>query len=170
VLFVETHDLPIVDVAVDFPAGSARDAPAKPGVAAMTLRLMRMGADGIGEDEISSRLADVGAEMSSRFDPDRAGFSIRTLSGLREREQALRVLESAGRPTFPQGIIEAQQRRHCGGDTAGSPPTGVRAVVGHPYAMRGSAKPIRWRLDSMGPDDFYRASSPAGQWFRSSGT
>ena len=34
VLFVETHDLPMLDLAVDFPGGTGRDAPDKSGAAA----------------------------------------------------------------------------------------------------------------------------------------
>ena len=39
-LFVETHDLPMLDVAVDFPAGSSRDTREKSGLAALTLRML----------------------------------------------------------------------------------------------------------------------------------
>jgi zinc protease len=86
VLFVETHDLPMLDLAVDFPAGASRDAADKSGAASMTLGLMRSGAAQFGEDEISERLANIGADMSGRFDMDRAGYGLRTLSSARERE------------------------------------------------------------------------------------
>src|SRR5882672_5948728 len=39
VLFVETHDLPMFDLAVDFPAGTSRDASDKSGAASLTLAL-----------------------------------------------------------------------------------------------------------------------------------
>ncbi|HZF24115.1 MAG TPA: insulinase family protein, partial [Burkholderiales bacterium] len=68
VLFVETHDLPMLDVAVDFPAGSSRDTREKSGLAALTLRMLRLGAEGLEEDQIAERLADVGADIGGRFD------------------------------------------------------------------------------------------------------
>ena len=40
VLFVESHELPMLDIAVDFPAGSARDPAAKAGLAQLTHRLL----------------------------------------------------------------------------------------------------------------------------------
>ena len=47
VYFVENHDLPIIDVAVNFPAGSARDTKATSGVAGVTRYMMTLGADGM---------------------------------------------------------------------------------------------------------------------------
>ena len=46
VLFVESRDLPILDVAVDFRAGSAFDPADRSGLAAMTQHLARFGAGG----------------------------------------------------------------------------------------------------------------------------
>ena len=73
-MFVETHDLPMIDLAVDFPAGASRDTPDKSGAASMTLGLMRAGAAGYSEEAISERLANIGADLSGRFDMDRAGY------------------------------------------------------------------------------------------------
>ncbi|HYJ18092.1 MAG TPA: insulinase family protein, partial [Burkholderiales bacterium] len=86
VLFVETHDLPMLDVSVDFPAGASRDTREKSGAASLTLRLMGLGVQGMLEEQISERFADVGAQPSGRFDADRAGFSLRTLSSAPERD------------------------------------------------------------------------------------
>ena len=41
VLFVENHDIPMLDVSVDFPAGSGFDTPEKSGAASMTNNLLR---------------------------------------------------------------------------------------------------------------------------------
>ncbi|HSG93146.1 MAG TPA: insulinase family protein, partial [Methylotenera sp.] len=43
VYFVENHDLPIVDISVNFAAGSARDSAEKSGVAGVTRYLMTLG-------------------------------------------------------------------------------------------------------------------------------
>src|SRR5262245_28662977 len=68
VYFVENRDLPMVDVSVEFPAGSGYDTAEKAGLAAMTNRLLTLGANGMTEDEIARRLADVGAQFGRRFD------------------------------------------------------------------------------------------------------
>src|SRR5271166_5982303 len=78
VYFVEDHDLPMLDVAVDFAAGSGFDTAEKSGVAGLTLGLLDLGAEGLSEDDISRNMADIGAQMGDRFEPDRAGVSLRT--------------------------------------------------------------------------------------------
>ena len=91
VYFVENHDLPIIDLSVNFAAGSARDVPEKSGLAGMTRYLMTLGAAGMSDEEISRKMADVGAVMGGELDADRAAFKLRTLSQAREREQALDI-------------------------------------------------------------------------------
>ncbi len=112
VLFVESHEIPMLDVAVDFPAGSAYDPAGKAGLAHLTQGLLDQGAGGLSETEIAHRLADVGAVLGGRFERDRAGVSLRTLSSLREREAALdvmtRVLQS---PAFPHAIVAREKKR-----------------------------------------------------------
>ena len=109
VYFVENHDLPMLDVSVEFPAGAGYDRPEKAGLAAMTSRLLNAGADGMSEDDISRRMADVGAEFGGRFDTDRAGFALRTLSSDRERRQALDIFARVLRaPTFPQDVLTSK--------------------------------------------------------------
>jgi len=46
VYFVENHDLPMLDVAVDFPAGSGFDNAEKSGLAGLTHALLDLGAEG----------------------------------------------------------------------------------------------------------------------------
>jgi zinc protease len=166
VLFVETHDLPMLDLAVDFPAGASRDSRDKSGAASLTLGLMRSGAGAFGEDEISERLASVGADMSGRFDTDRAGYGLRSLSSARERDEALGLLAAVlQKPTFPQQIFEREQQRMLAGlKEAETRPEVLadrefrRLLYGeHPYSLRGSGEvetvaKLR-REDLM---DFYR--------------
>ncbi len=147
VLFVETHDLPMLDIAVEFPAGASRDPAGRSGVASLTLGLMRTGASALGENEISERLANVGAELSGRFDMDRAGYSLRSLSGPRERSEALGVLEAVlQKPTFPQDVFEREQQRMLAGLREAETKPQVladrefrRLLYGrHPYALAGA--------------------------------
>lgn len=145
VYFVENRDLPILDLAVDFPAGSGFDTPEKAGLASMTSHLLRLGADGLGEDEIARRFADVGAVVGSRFNIDRAGLGLRTLSNAAEREQALGLfLRILRRPEFPQPVLEREKVRVIDAireaDTRPediSDRTFQRLIYGnHPYGLR----------------------------------
>jgi len=112
VFFVENRDLPMIDVGVEIPAGSGYDAPERSGTAALVQQMLRLGAEGMDENEISRRIADVGAHLGGRFDPDRAGVSLRTLSSARERDQALDVLARVlQRPTFPPDILAREKAR-----------------------------------------------------------
>jgi zinc protease len=172
VLFVETRDLPMLDIAVDFPAGASRDALDKSGAASLTLGLMRDGAAQYGEEEISERLANVGAELSARFDMDRAGYSLRTLSSLRERDEALRLLAAVlQKPTFPQQIFEREQQRTLAGLKEAETKPDVIAdrefrhllYGSHPYSLRGSGEvETVAKLRREDVVDFYRGHFTAG--------
>jgi len=145
VYFVENHDLPMLDLSVEFPAGAGYDRPAKAGAASMTQRLLRAGADKMTEDDVEQRLADVGAELGGRFDNDRAGLSLRTLSSARERQQALDVFARVLRaPDFPRAVLEREKVRLIGSlkeadtrpDTIVSRTFYRMAYGDHPYALR----------------------------------
>jgi zinc protease len=149
VYFVENHDLPMLDISVEFPAGAGYDQPAKSGVASMTQRLLKSGADGMSEDDVARRLADIGAQLGGRFDPDRAGLSVRTLSSEKERRQALDILARSLRaPSFPSEVLEREKVRLVGSlkeadtkpDTIVSRTFYHLAYREHPYALRSSGE------------------------------
>jgi len=150
VYFVANRGLPMLDVSVDVPAGSAFDAPEKAGLAGMTSGLVRMGAAGMSEDEIDRRLADVGAVMNHRYDTDRAGLSLRTLSDPKRRGQALDVMTGVlSAPAFPAATVERERARYVSGlkEADLTPDTRAnteffRLVFGrHPYGQRPSGDP-----------------------------
>jgi zinc protease len=149
VYFVENHDLPMLDLSVEFPAGAAYDRAEQAGLAAMTNRLLVTGAEGISEDDIASGMADVGAQFGSRFDTDRAGLSLRTLSSARERGQALAIFSRVLRaPTFPQKVLEREKVRLVGAlKEADTQPGTIAsrnfyrlAYPAHPYGLRESGE------------------------------
>jgi zinc protease len=108
VYFVETRAIPVLDVAVEFPAGSAWDAGRPAGVAHLTLEMLKAGSARFSEDESNQRLADVGAELGESFDRDRAGLRLRTLSS--ERVRALEVLaDILQAPQFPAPALERER-------------------------------------------------------------
>ena len=150
VYFVESHDLPMLDVSVEFPAGSGRDTHESSGLASLTQRLMRLGTQSSDENEIARKLADVGANLNPTFDVDRAGYSLRTLSSDAEQQQALQVLaQILQAPTFPEAVLEREKARVIAGlkesDTKPeniAPRTFMALVFGnHPYALRTTGEP-----------------------------
>jgi zinc protease len=114
VYFVENHDLPIIDMAVNFPAGSARDTKTTSGVAGVTRYLMTLGADGMSEEAITNAFADIGANMGGELDADRAAFKLRTLTF--ESPKALQTFNKIlHKPDFPVAILEREKTRIVAG-------------------------------------------------------
>ncbi|HUW28735.1 MAG TPA: pitrilysin family protein [Sulfuriferula sp.] len=149
VYFVESHDLPILDVSVDFPAGTALEPANQGGVANLTRQLLSLGAGGLDDNQIASGMADVGAELGGRFDADRAGVTLRTLSSPDERNAALAILAKVlQQPTFPQPVLAREKARVIAALQEGEArPESIAAkafqaaVFGsHPYAGRDSGE------------------------------
>lgn len=150
VYFVENHDLPIIDLSVNFDAGSARDEAEKSGLASVTRYLMTLGAAGMTDEEISNRMADIGAIMGGDLDADRASFKLRTLSSARERDQALDIYTKIlQQPDFPAAVLEREKARIVASlREAATQPESIaskafmKALYGtHPYALDDSGEP-----------------------------
>jgi len=95
----------------------------------------------------------VGAQMSTRFDPDRSGYQLRTLSSPAEREQAVGVLARVLlEPAFPEPVLSREKERLLAGlREADTKPetTAERAFAAalfrdHPYGLRAAGE-----LDSV---------------------
>jgi len=112
VFFVENHALPILDVQVDFVAGTAYDPAGKSGVASLTHSLLDLGVEGLDETQIASRLADLGAKLAGGVDMDRASVSLRTLSAADKRVPAADILRAVlVSPRFPVNVFEREKAR-----------------------------------------------------------
>lgn len=149
VYFVENHDLPIVDLSVNFAAGSARDSVEKSGLAGITRYMMTLGAAGMSDEKIANKMADVGAVLGGDFDADRAGFKLRTLSSEREKTQALAVFTKIlQQPDFPENVLEREKARIISGlqESATQPESisskaFMAALYGsHPYSLDDSGE------------------------------
>jgi len=149
VLFVEDHDIPMLDVEVNFRAGSSFDVAERSGVASMTSRLLDTGVAGMSEDDISRGMADIGAQLGGAFDQDRASVSLRTLSSEAERTRALEILSKIlQQPLFPEAILAREKVRLIASlkesDTKPDSIAGrafYKAIFGsHPYALRTSGE------------------------------
>jgi zinc protease len=166
VYFVENHDLPILDVSVNFAAGASRDTADKAGVAGLTQGLMALGAAGLSDDQISSRFADLGAVLGGDFDLDRAGLKLRTLSSDRERNGATELFASLlQKPDFPAGVLDREKARTIAGlREAATQPDSIsdkafsKALFGsHPYGLSELVEPET--VEKITRDDlaaFYR--------------
>ncbi len=167
VYFVESHELPMLDISVDFPGGSARDPANKPGLAQLTHGLLDQGAGGLTDTEIAHRLADVGAQLGGAFDRDRAGVTLRTLSSPAEKTAALEVLARVlQQPEFPPAVIKREKQRLISGIREAEADPGTvaekafyRALYGtHPYAHDESGEPAAIEKLTRGDlQAFYRA-------------
>ena len=144
VYFVENHDLPIVDLSVNFAAGSARDAAEKSGLAGITRYMMTLGAAGMNDEVIANKLADIGAVLGGEFDGDRAALKLRTLSSEREQKQALDVFgKILQKPDFPASVLAREKARIISGlEESATQPEGMvnrafmTALYGsHPYSL-----------------------------------
>jgi zinc protease len=149
VYFVENHDLPMLDAAVNFPAGSGFDTEEKSGLAGLTHALLELGAEGMNEDDIARKLADIGAQLGGQFDADRASVAVRTLSSRTERDEALAVLARVlQRPLFPEMVLAREKARLVAAlKEAETKPEAIaakafsKAVFGaHPYGLPGTGE------------------------------
>ncbi len=110
VYFVESRSLPILDVQIDFVAGSAQDPAEKSGVASFTASLLDAGTDKMDEEQISARLVDLGARLSNSSDHDKASVTLRTLASSEEKTGALELLRAVlSAPTFPETVLAREK-------------------------------------------------------------
>ena len=64
IYFIENHDLPIVDINVDFRAGSVKDTKQKRGLASLTNHMMSLGSGGVNEEDLANQFIDLGAQLN----------------------------------------------------------------------------------------------------------
>ena len=153
VYFVAAPQLPMVDVRVEFDAGSARDGD-NPGLAALTNGLLDEGAktaEGeLNADQIAERFAGLGAQFGGGVDRDMASVSLRSLTQPELLQPALQTIAAImTQPAFPQNGFEREQNRvltnlqaqeQSPGEMAGK--TFFKAVYGeHPYATQALGNP-----------------------------
>ncbi len=142
VFFVENHDLPMLDLEVNFRAGSAYDQSSRSGLASMTNHMLFLGSDGITEEEIVNQFAILGAETGSGFDNDKSSFSLRTLS--EKKDEAFKLFKTViHKPNFDQEILEREKQRYISSlkqsdtqpDSIGSKAFMKALYSDHPYGL-----------------------------------
>ena len=108
VLFVEAHELPIVDARLVFKAGSARDGELH-GISSLVNGLLVEGSGELSAEDIALGFESTGAELGKGSLRDMAWLSLRSLSELRDRTADL-FARVAGQPSFPQDAIERDRK------------------------------------------------------------
>jgi zinc protease len=116
VQFVASRGLPMLDIQVDFAAGSMFDPADKSGLAALTRALLDLGAGARDETAIAEELADIGAQLGGGADTDRASVSLRTLSAPDKQAVGIDILRSVlAQPLFDASILEREKERTIAG-------------------------------------------------------
>lgn len=116
VLFVENHALPMIDVQIDFAAGSASDPAGRAGLAGLARGLLDAGTATLDEQAIADRSADIGAQIGGGAELDRSSLSIRSLSSPTERDAAVTLAaDLLAHPAFPAEVLERERARAIAG-------------------------------------------------------
>jgi zinc protease len=118
VFFVNAPTIPMLDIQVDFDAGSRFDARNTSGVAAITNAMIGKGVvakgsiGALSEAQIADDLANVGAQRGSSASEDRASLTLRTLSSEAELNAAIGVFSRiVTQPSFPEPVLQREKER-----------------------------------------------------------
>jgi len=118
VLFVENHAIPVLDVSVEFDAGSRRDPQGRSGTAALTHAMLARGVRAQGKEpalseaQISDAFADTAAQRGGAAGIDRAGLTLRTLANAAERDASVALLARVlAQPSFPENFFVRDKAR-----------------------------------------------------------
>jgi len=160
VYMAATDALPVVDVQIDFDAGSRRDPPAQAGLAGVTAGMVEKGVKGEGcrrpvgnapavcatpaldQNQLGEAWADLGAEFDVGASADRMSFTLRSLAdpALLAKAVALAARE-IGEPSFPDDVWQRERERLSAAiresntkpGTIASRTFGHDVYGGHPY-------------------------------------
>ncbi len=141
-LFVAAPELPMIDVAVTFDAGSARDGE-KHGISQLTHSLLNTGTGNLDADKIAEQFDDVGANFGASVNVDRSSVSLRSLTDENLFEQALTTyINVLTKPSFPKKDFERLKKQSLIAIKASEQRPGAiatkqfyKAIYGeHPYA------------------------------------
>ena len=158
VQFVESRVLPMLDVQVDFAAGSMFDPEGQSGLAALTRSALDLGAGKLDETAIAEQMADIGASLAGGADTDRASVSLRTLAAKDKREPALSILNAVlHAPLFDAAIFEREKTRTIAGlkeamtrpDSIAGKAFWAALYPNHPYGRQATPETVA----SLGRDD-----------------
>ncbi len=106
VLFLETHDLPIVDIRIGFRAGSSRDGQ-QPGISQLLNGLLIEGSGKLSAQQIALQFEQVGAQLHNYSGLDIARLSLRSLSESSKLDSVIELFSHViALPAFPQVALD----------------------------------------------------------------
>lgn len=118
VFFVHSPSIPMLDINIDFDAGSRYDPPGKSGLATLTAALLDKGAaaqDGQparDEAQVADGFADTGAAFGGAAGGDRGGIGLRTLTAQPELDQSVALAAQLIKaPTYPDAVVGREKQR-----------------------------------------------------------
>jgi len=118
VYLVEAPGLPMVDVQIDFDAGSRRDPEAQAGLASATAAMMSKGvaasgsAPAMDENALGEAWADLGASFSASVSLDRFSVHLRSLTRPEWFDAAVRLAaRQLAQPSFPAPVWDSERQR-----------------------------------------------------------
>lgn len=116
VMFVGTSAIPMVDISVEFDAGSRLDPAGKSGLAALTNTMLDKGImavkgkKGMEEPQIMDAFADAGAIQSGKVGMDRSGYRLRVLSGQESSDGAVQLMTRfLAHPALPAVVLKREK-------------------------------------------------------------
>lgn len=170
VWLIDSPGIPMVDVQVDFDAGSRRDPAAQTGLASAVAMMASKGVTAQGEspalDEngLGQAWADLGASFGAQAGRDSFGYGLRSLTepALLQRAVALAARQIAS-PSWPQDVwLRDRERWSASIKESDTRPSTVaakafgRAVYGgHPYGARTTGESLS-HIDIAGMQSFHQ--------------
>ena len=118
VFLVHSPSIPMVDVQIDFDAGSRRDPAAQAGLASVTARMAGKGVrampglPALDENELGEAWADLGASFGGGAGADRMSFKLRSLTEPALLQQAAQLAaRELGQPAWPAPVWQRERER-----------------------------------------------------------
>lgn len=118
VYLAQSQAIPMVDLQIDFDAGSRRDPPAQAGLTSVTAGMTAKGVQAGGtepaldENQLSESWADLGARFAAGAGSDRMSFSLRSLTYPDLLAKAVHLAaRQLGEPAFPDEIWQRERQR-----------------------------------------------------------
>jgi zinc protease len=164
VLLIESPALPMVDVQIDFDAGSRRDPATQAGLASAVSAMMSKGvrardaAPALDENALGEAWADLGAMFGASAGGDRFSVTLRSLTVPDVLQSALQLAaRQLADPTFAAEVWNTERARFIAAIKEANSQPGTqaqrayaRAVYGtHPYGYQ----PDETSLQAIAPDD-----------------
>ncbi|MBN9407397.1 MAG: insulinase family protein [Burkholderiales bacterium] len=169
VWFIESPSIPMLDVQIDFDAGSRRDPRAQAGLADATALMAGKGvtaASGqpaLDENQLGEAWADLGADFGASTGSDRMSFSLRSLTDPQLLPQALALAaRQLGQPSWPAPVWQRERERISAAIAESLTRPGTQAALAfakavygdHPYGYETTADTLK-RIDVADMQAFY---------------